>query len=299
MKEAAENALEVGIKHLVSEDGHVIDDEEMQKTVDAIKLRPGETLQAVAGYRIKIRHEAQSLADRITAFNRRDFRGIVNMLADMELQHVEELTCVLHVIFSKALSEPAHNESYAHLVAALQVRHPRLPLEPESQTSLSFTRVLLGICQQEFENMPALDPSSQDRARFSSSEALQQELIRRKHRMLACVSFLGHLFLRRLLALKVIGQIAHDFIGIKEGAPLPEEEAIECVLELLVVVGRTLDETVPDGVLLMNSFEARLRDLSGVHVNGQHYYSKELRSTISDLLDWRRDGWRSLQLRRT
>ena len=57
--------------------------------------------------------------------------------------------------------------------------------------------------------------------------------------------FIGHLFLRQLLAVKagtnqhlhssglrlcqVIGQVVHDLIGIKDGNTVPEEHMIECL----------------------------------------------------------------------
>ena len=61
--------------------------------------------------------------------------------------------------------------------------------------------------------------------------------------MLANMKFIGNLFLRQLLAVKVIGQVVHDLVGIKEGNALPEEHMIECVCELLQAIGFTLDDS--------------------------------------------------------
>eukprot|EP00438_Fugacium_kawagutii_P015395 Skav225155 [mRNA] locus=scaffold1056:303579:304109:- [translate_table: standard] len=101
---------------------------------------------------------------------------------------------------------------------------------------------------------------------------------KRKGKMLANIKFIGNLFLRQLLAVKVIGQavfapvcvkgtmfkrmlhsmfvirfvcqlslgawkVVHDLVGIKEGNALPEEHMIECVCELLQAIGFTLDES--------------------------------------------------------
>lgn len=118
----------------------------------------------------------------------------------------------------------------------------------------------------------------------------------RKDKMLANMKFIGHLFLRQLLAVKVIGQVVHDLIGIKEAGEFPEEHMIECVCELLQAIGYTLDETV-HGKNLMDSFAARLKDLarhqgSTDRSSDGKGFTKRIRFQIEDLLDLRKDGWR-------
>ena len=63
--------------------------------------------------------------------------------------------------------------------------------------------------------------------------------------VLANMKFIGNLFLRQLLAAKVIGQVVHDLIGLKE--TLPEEHMIECVCELLQAAALT--EIISAGVV--------------------------------------------------
>eukprot|EP00435_Cladocopium_sp_Y103_P071417 s1080_g37.t1 len=158
--------------------------------------------------------------------------------------------------------------------------------------SLETLEVLLNNCQNEFENMPAtFEATDEDRAKCPNPEDLQQELKRKKDMMLANMKFIGHLFLRQLLAVKVIGQVVHDLIGIKENGSLPEEHMIECVCELLQAIGYTLDES-SHGENLMNSFQARLKDLSK-HLlgDGKQAFSKRIRFAIEDLLDLRKNKW--------
>jgi hypothetical protein len=107
--------------------------------------------------------------------------------------------------------------------------------------------------------------------------------------MLANMKFIGNLFLRQLLAVKVIGQVVHDLIGIKDG--LPEEHMIECVCELLEAIGHTLDNTT-HGKMLMSQFEARLRDLKRSQDSaGKSAFSKRIQFCIEDLLDLRAKHW--------
>lgn len=64
---------------------------------------------------------------------------------------------------------------------------------------------------------------------------------KRSDKLLANMKLIGNLFLRQLLHVKVIGQIVYDLIVIIDNPP--KEHMIECVCELLRVIGHTLDGT--------------------------------------------------------
>ncbi|CAE7433958.1 unnamed protein product [Symbiodinium microadriaticum] len=219
-------------------------------------------------------------------------RTLGYLRAQIDLQKAEELEFVIKIIFGKALVEPHYCETYADMVFALRTRYPEFPAENEGEKPHSFTRVLLNTVQNEFESLPTtFEPTDEDRKKFESTEDLNLEMKKRKGKMLANMKFIGNLFLRQLLAVKVIGQVVHDLIGIKQGEnPLPEEHMIECVCELLQAIGYTLDET-QQGESLMNSFAARLKDLSGVRNNGKHAYSKRIQFQIDGLLELRKNKW--------
>merc|ERR1719282_2076253 len=90
-----------------------------------------------------------------------------------------------------------------------------------------------------------------------SPEELQKKR-KEKDKAKANMKFIGNLFLRQLLAVKVIGQVVYELIGIKDSPP--EEHKIECVCELLKAIGHTLDDT-GKGKELMSAFACRLLDL--------------------------------------
>jgi len=216
---------------------------------------------------------------------------IVDRLAQIELYKAEELDFVIRVIFGKALAEPHYCETYADMVFALKSRYAEFPPEIEGEKPVTFTRVLLNTCQNEFENLPTTFEATAEETANHDGQALVLEMKRRKDKMLANMKFIGHLFLRQLLAVKVIGQVVHDLIGIKEGGGLPEEHMIECVCELLQAIGYTLDDT-PHGENLMNSFAARLRDLSKhPGADGKAIFSKRICFQIENLLDLRKNRW--------
>lgn len=247
------------------------------------------------GYRVQeptkrdeeIERKVRSLLNKICPEN---LKAIVERLAHIELHKSEELEFVIRIIFGKALCEPHYCETYADMVYALKNKYPEFPPESEGEKAQTFTRVLLNTCQNEFESLPTtFEPSDEERARLPADE-LRMEMKRRKDKMLANMRFIGNLFLRQLLAVKVIGQVVHDLIGVKENNP--EEHMIECVVELLQAIGYTLD-TTPHGKDLMQQFASRLIELkTSAASDSKAVYSKRVQFLIQDLLDLRSQDWK-------
>lgn len=260
------------------------------------KKKPNEPMLKVSdkGYRIteptkredELERRVRGLLNKICPDN---LKTIVDRLATIELHKAEELEFVIKIIFGKALAEPHYCETYADMVFALRTRYPEFPPESEGEKAQTFTRVLLNTCQEEFESLPTSFEATEQEKEKMTADDLRLELKRRKDKMLANMKFIGNLFLRQLLAVKVIGQVVHDLIGIKE--KLPEEHMIECVCELLQAIGHTLDATA-HGKVLMTQFSARLVDLKrSADRDGKAMYSKRIQFQIQDLLDLRGNGW--------
>jgi len=234
----------------------------------------------------EIERRVRSLLNKICPEN---LKTIVERLALIELYKAEELEFVIRIIFTKALAEPHYCETYADMVFALRTRYPEFPAEAEDQKPTTFTRVLLNTCQNEFESLPSTFEATEEERKLHSTEELNLEMKRRKDKMLANMKFIGNLFLRQLLAVKVIGQVVHDLVGLKEA--LPEEHMIECVCELLRSIGFTLDNT-QHGKALMSQFANRLMDLKRtVGHDGRLSFSKRIQFQIQDLLDLRGNSW--------
>mmetsp|Transcript_15947 Transcript_15947/g.42143 ORF Transcript_15947/g.42143 Transcript_15947/m.42143 type:complete len:1094 (+) Transcript_15947:192-3473(+) len=234
----------------------------------------------------EIERRVRSLLNKICPDN---LKTIVERLALIELHKADELEFVIRIIFSKALAEPHYCETYADMVFALRTRYPEFQPENEGEKAQTFTRILLNTCQNEFESLPStFEPTAEERVTINKDE-LRLEMKRRKEKILANMKFIGNLFLRQLLAVKVIGQVVHDLIGIKDA--LPEEHMIECVCELLEAIGHTLDGT-SHGKQLMTQFSARLQDLRRmVGSDGKTAFEKRIQFKIQDLLDLRGNLW--------
>jgi len=246
------------------------------------------------GYRIteptkredELERRVRGLLNKICPDN---LKTIVDRLAEIELHKADELEFVIKIIFGKALAEPHYCETYADMVFALRSRYPEFPPEREGERPQTFTRVLLNTCQEEFETLPtSFDPSEEEKGKYSADD-LQLEMKKRKDKILANMKFIGNLFLRQLLAVKVIGQVVHDLVGIKESSP--EEHMIECVCELLQAIGYTMDQSSA-GKVLMSQFAARLLDLKRLSdKDGRAQYSKRIQFQIQGLLELRQNGW--------
>merc|ERR1712070_449911 len=72
-------------------------------------------------------------------------------------------------------------------------------------------------------------------------EELKEFLIKQKRSALATMKFIGHLFLRQLLAAAVIRQVVGDLLNNE-----PPELQVEYALELLQAVGPRFEETEKD-----------------------------------------------------
>merc|ERR1740121_998596 len=107
-------------------------------------------------------------------------------------------------------------------------------------------------------------------------------------RIVANMKFIGHLFLRQLIVVKVLSTVIHELMSYKES---PEEHEIECVCVLLQTVGHELDDK-EHGRMLMVQYAARLMDLKrSVTSDGKLVLSERVCARIQELLDLRQNGW--------
>jgi len=127
---------------------------------------------------------------------------------------------------------------------------------------------------------------------------LAQEMQTRKKEKLASVKFIGHLFLRQLLGVNVIGHVVLvNLIAI--GEALPEEHMIECTCELLHTIGYTADLT-ETGKNMMSMIIARLVDLKRLKTSDDMAFAfSSLGIQIQNLIDLRGNGWQRKSFRQT
>lgn len=262
------------------------------------RKRDGPPLRASEhGYRIGATHtrsadlkrQVNSLLNKVCPDN---LGRIVEQMARVSLASAEELELVISVLFQAAIANTHYVETYTDMVFALRSNYPEFPTPNGALKArpISFTRILLNTCQQEFESITeSIEPSPEDIAGESSRGDLAD---RRKARSLATMRFIGHLFLRDLITVKVLDQILSELLHPRPPhGESPEERTVECACELLTAVGCTLENT-PTGRQLLHRTLARLADLKKPRVNDGGGFPKRIQFRIDDLLDLQRNGWK-------
>jgi len=217
---------------------------------------------------------------------------IVDNLASIDLQTHDELETVIRILLTKALREPHYSETYADMVYALRMRYPEFPPESQDGKPVSFTRVLLGICQAEFESLPAKLGLTKEEMGTLPRDELEEEFKSRKASLLATMRFVGNLFLRQLLSTKVIGRIIHDLMELQEAESHGvDQHLVEAACELLRAAGHTLDST-PQGGLLISRFFERIEEVYGGGDDSTYpALQKRIVFKIQDLQELRKNAW--------
>jgi len=211
-------------------------------------------------------------------------------IAEIKVESADELEYIISLIFKKALSEPHYCETYADLIFSINSSFGQFA-SPTGGKPLTFKSTLLNICQNEFESLPnSLNPTQEEIESYDSEE-LEFRRKKTKDRVLANMKLIGHLFLRQLISAKVISSVIQELIQCDNADVLPEEHVIECVVELLMSIGYTL-ESMAVGKASLSMVCGRLLDLKQrKRKDGRGVYCKRIQFAIQDLLDVRCAGW--------
>jgi translation initiation factor 4G len=135
----------------------------------------------------------------------------------------------------------ATGETFADIIYGIRNLTPSSREADANGKLLTFSRMLVHVTQDAFtqtleQRWRAVTPSTQD------------------DRMLALLRFIGRLYVRRLLARRVLDELFRDLIGADRRPP---EFYMICLCEMLRVVGQTFDEC-RQGEAILTSILARL-----------------------------------------
>jgi len=172
-------------------------------------------------------------------------------------------------------------ETYADIMFSLRMVAPTFDME--NKTPMTFTRILLNATQDAFEEMCAKFSNAEKNGSLKGDQETVNSLI-------AVVSFIGHLYVRRLVAARVVAQVVHDLIGVRDRQP--EQNLIHCVCELMQVVGKAIDSN-KQGNMLMTQFLARLSHLAASRKRDteEAIYTQDVRDCIKAVHEARFQHW--------
>lgn len=244
-------------------------------TPTAVPLSPLQRLRLRLGpqsHEAELARAVQNMLNRVCPDN---LDRIVEQFGNLAIRGPEDLESMISLIIRKVVDEPIYGGTYADLVYSLRERYPQFPAETEGVPPTSFTRVLLNAVQTEFE---AMHSAAATRAGGDHLQDIQRK------RALANMQFIGHLFLRGLLRLRVISWIADELLTDAE------ELGVECVCQLVQGIGYTLDTTSDGARDLLEELMQRLAGMSQA-------FSKRLGYKIQNLLDLQAQAWQQKVLR--
>ncbi|CAE7358136.1 unnamed protein product [Symbiodinium sp. CCMP2456] len=212
-------------------------------------------------------------------------------LVRVEVQSADRLQQIVTLLIRKVLAEPYFSDLYAELVSGLWNKYQVFPAEGDMKPH-SFARIFLNTVQAEFEDLLAkLESGQTGRSTHTAELKLGVETKRTSEMLRALMMFMGHLFLKQLLALRVLDHVVEELIGLDDAArPWPEEYRIECVCELFRIVGCKLDETAR-GMEMFSTLARRLREINTKYQSlAKPVCSKRIDFIIDSLLRMRENS---------
>lgn len=225
----------------------------------------------------------------------RQVKGILNKLTPEKFdrllgQLLEVVTTAsilqqtIALVFENAVAQPTFCAMYADLCYRLSKDLPVFPPAEGDNKPLTFARILLNTCQDEFEEAQAMRNSlAADYADPEEREAAERKV---KGRTMGTVRLIGELYKKDIVSEKILTVVIKELLAAPDKA-VPPEDNIEAVCEMVNIAGAKLAKT--DNVVTKKSFEASLARLD--KLGGERSLSARIRFVIRDVMDLKRSNW--------
>ena len=241
------------------------------------KIEPAKLTTTDAGYKKKSASEIDE-TERIV----RNVQGVLNKLTEKnfdvlekevlvpEILNMDVIPLIVDRIFDKALDEAVFTPLYAklcHNIAEFEAKTNAELHKEEIHKGGEIRWTILFKAQRLFEELTSLTSTS------------DEEATKMRRRSIANIRFVGELYNRRMLSLKVISQILKKLMFEETIAPGNAEVA----LELLVVSGKELENT--------DKKEPIWSQVNKVIARDPPPFPRRLCFLFQNLLDLRLAGW--------
>jgi translation initiation factor 4G len=223
--------------------------------------------------------QLKAILNKLTPQN---FEKLFEQVKAVNIDSVATLTGVISQIFDKALMEPTFCEMYAnfcfHLAGAL-------PDFSEDNEKITFKRLLLNKCQEEFERgereEAEADKTEEEGEIKQTKEEREQKRIRARRRMLGNIRLIGELYKKRMLTERIMHECIKKLFGNYDD---PDEENIEALCKLMSTIGEMIDH-----VKAKEHMDAYFDMMSMMSTSQK--LSSRVRFMLRDSIDLRKNKW--------
>ncbi|KAL9683123.1 hypothetical protein QQ045_014939 [Rhodiola kirilowii] len=210
-----------------------------------------------------------------------NFEKLFEQVKDVNIDSAVTLTGVISQIFNTALMEPIFCEMYADFCYHLS---GVLPYFSEENEKITFKRVLLNKCQEEFERKEREQDEanrSEDSVVTQTKEEREERRVLARRRMLGNIRLIGELFKKKMLTERIMHECIKKLLGQQQN---PDEEDIEALCKLMSTIGEMIDH--PVAKRFMDAYFDAMGKLS-VDMN----LSSRVRFMLKDAIDLRKNNW--------
>ncbi|XP_024982424.1 eukaryotic translation initiation factor 4G isoform X2 [Cynara cardunculus var. scolymus] len=239
------------------------------------------------------KYEVGKVTDEEQA-KQRQLKGILNKLTPQNFEKLFEqvkqvnidnagtLSGVINQIFDKALMEPTFCEMYANFCSRLAVE---LPDFSEDNEKITFKRLLLNKCQEEFERgereEEEANRTEEEGEVKQTEEEREEKRIKARRRMLGNIRLIGELFKKKMLTERIMHECIKKLLGQYQN---PDEEDIEALCKLMSTIGAMFDH--PKAKEHMDVYFDTMFRLSN-----NMKLSSRVRFMLKDAIDLRKNNW--------
>lgn len=209
------------------------------------------------------------------------FDSLIKQLVNVGINSPELLQKVISQLFDKAVLEPTFCSLYAQCCVALSERLPQFQPRQGEDKPITFRRVLLNTCHDEFEGA---SKARSEAASISDPSERENEEQKAKIRTLGNIKLIAELYKKGLLQEKILHRCASELLGTSQDAR-PEEINVEALCVLLETCGKDVDANTKRQKAIDGYFD-RLKQLSE-----DRSLSSRIRFRCMDVIELREKGW--------
>jgi drug/metabolite transporter (DMT)-like permease len=221
----------------------------------------------------------RAILNKLTPTN---FEKLIEQMKAINIDNAATLTSFVSQIFDRALMEPIYCEMYVNFCCHLA---RELPDFNEDNEKVTFKRVLLNKCQEEFERgereQEEANKAEEEGEIKQSAEQREEKRVKARRRMLGNIRLIGELYKKKVLTERIMHACIQKLLGQYQD---PDEEDVEALCKLMSTTGEMIDHQKAKEH--MDAYFDRMKALSN-NMN----LSSRVRFMLKDANDLRKNKW--------